>query len=396
MNRAKKILLFDTIIDGHHADYLTHLITYWVKNRLAGELVVVTQPAFRGRFEKVTAQEPGGQNVRFEPIPLAEVEAVHQASMLTRSFKEWNLVLKYIQVYKPAHVLLMYFDIFQLATWLGRSAPCPVSGIYFRPDFHYPRHPGLKAQLNGLRKKVTLQGALRQRGLANLFSLDHSAVDGLRQLNPRAQIWPLADPVESYDVSPVETEQLRAELGIEPGRQIFLLFGHLDERKGIEPLLEALKDLPTGQQKEVCLVLVGPVLPGFREKIEQKMAEIGKDLQIVRIFNEVKGRQIQVFFELSDYVLALYQRHVGMASVVVRAAVSRKPVLASDYGYLGQLVQTEQLGAVADTTSPAAIRTMFQRVLTTEIPYSKANLQKLADRNSDVSFAERIFNHLSP
>ncbi|MFD1144046.1 glycosyltransferase [Larkinella insperata] len=394
MNRAKKILLFDTIIDGHHADYLTHLIRYWVDKRLAGELIVVTQQAFQPCFQDLTDGQPGAGNVRFVPISPSDIEAVHGASMLTRSFKEWNLLLKYVQTYQPTHALLMYFDLFQLATWLGRSAPCPISGIYFRPDFHYKQNPGFKAQLNGFRKKVTLKGALRQATLANVFCLDHSAVEGLRQLSPAAKIWPLADPVESYTLTPAEVGALRTKLGIESGRQVFLLFGYLDERKGIEPLLEAVKELPADRQKAVCLVLAGPVQPAFQEKIERKLAEVGDLVQVVRVFREIKGREIQLFFELADYALALYQKHVGMASVVVRAAVSRKPVLASDYGYLGHLVQSEQLGAVADTTEPSAIRAMVERVLAGKIPYSAENLQKLADRNSDVYFAETIFNHL--
>ncbi|GAB3267244.1 hypothetical protein GCM10027347_35890 [Larkinella harenae] len=394
MNKAKKILLFDTIINGHHADYLTHLINYWIRHQLTGELIVVTQQSFQPCFDELVDQEEGADNVHFVPIPSADIQAVHGASMLSRSFKEWNLLLRYLDAHRPTHALLMYFDIFQLGAWLGRSAPCRVSGIYFRPDFHYKRNPGWKAQLNGLRKKVTLNGVLRQRSLANLFCLDHSAVEGLRTLSPRVNVWPLADPVESYAIKPDEIEQLRKQLRIEAGRRIFLLFGYLDDRKGIEPLLEALKELPAEQQKKVCLILAGPVQADFRAKIEQKIAEIGEGVQIIRFFEEIKGRQIQVFFELSDYVLALYQKHVGMASMVVRAAVSRKPVLASDYGYLGHLVQTEQLGVVADTTSPAAIRTLLQRVLTEKIPYSATNLQKLAERNSDVYFAETIFNHL--
>ncbi|KAA9353743.1 glycosyltransferase [Larkinella humicola] len=394
MNRAKKILLFDTIIDGHHADYLTHLIAYWVQNRPEGELIVVTQQSFGKQFEALLEAKPGIENIRFVPISEEDIETVHGASMATRSFKEWNLVLKYGQTHQPSHVLLMYFDLFMLATWLGRSAPFAVSGIYFRPDFHYKTRPGIKARLNGIRKKVTLNGVLNRKGLTNLFCLDHSAVEGLRALSPHVKIWPLADPVESHAITPAEVEHLRMKLQISPNRRILLLFGHLDDRKGIEPLLDALKLLKPAQQRALCLVLAGPIQPGFREKVERSMTEVGSDMQIVRVFDEIKGREIQVYFELSDYVLALYQNHIGMASVVVRAAVSGKPVLASDYGYLGHLVQTEQLGAVTDATSPDAIRALLERILTEAPPYSKTNLQKLADRNSNVYFAETIFNHL--
>ena len=93
-------------------------------------------------------------------------------------------------------------------------------------------------------------------------------------------------------------------------------------------------------------------------------------------------------------MLTLYQRHVGMASVIIRAAVSGKPLVSSDYGYVGHLVKNENLGAVTDSTSPTAICQVLEQVLVEGVSYSKANLQKLADQNSDVSFAKTIFNRL--
>ncbi|RZJ24532.1 MAG: hypothetical protein EOO48_14415, partial [Flavobacterium sp.] len=173
----KKILLFDSIIDGHHADYLTHLINYWVKNRPEGELIVVTQQSFQEHFDALILNRTNTENIRFVAIPEAEIETVQGASMVTRSFKEWNLALKYMRAHRPTHALLLYFDLFMLGICLGRSAPCSISGIYFRPDFHYKAQPGFKPWLNGIRKKITLFGVLNRSRLANVFCLDYSAVE---------------------------------------------------------------------------------------------------------------------------------------------------------------------------------------------------------------------------
>lgn len=401
----KRILLFDTIIDGHHADYLTHLVTYWLDHPSADELVVVAQAAFEPVFDRLCAAQRGPasrgparpdtrQTVRFVAIPPARIDAVHGASSLRRSFAEWNLCRYYIREYQPTHTLLMYFDLFQLAIGLGRRTSCMVSGIYFRPDFHYGTPSGLKARLNALRKKLTLLGMLRRGAVTNLFCLDHSAVAALRQISPGVNVLPLPDPVESYSIPAAEISELRRTLQIELGRRVFLLFGSLDERKGIEPLLDALDQLPPARQADVCLLLVGSIKPDFRQRIDARIADVSADVQIVRVFEEVKGQAIQAYFDLCDYALALYQRHVGMASVVVRAAVSGKPLLASDYGYLGQVVQTNQLGVVADSTSPDAIRHLLDRVLTEGVPHSVPNLNALAEANSDTAFAKTIFDHL--
>lgn len=395
MKTVKRIVLFDTIIDGHHADYLTHLITYWLDYQPADELLVVAQASFEPVFQGLVAQRPGAApTLRFVPLPQAEIDAVHGVSPVKRSFREWNLQLRYIRTYQPTHVLLMYFDIFQLGILLGRKAPCAISGIYFRPDFHYGRQPGLKARLNGWRKKLTLTAIFRRHVLTNLFCLDHSAVAALNRLSTGTSVIPLPDPVKTYALEPDETDELRRTLRIEPGRQVFLLFGYLDERKGIEPLLAALTTVDSTLHRRICLLLVGAIKPDYQQQIDARIAGISPAIQIIRVFEEVKGRRIQAYFEVSDYVLALYQRHVGMASVVIRAAVSGKPLLASDYGYLGRLVQTEQIGLVTDSTSPLAIAQLLQQVLRQGLPYSEVNLEKLADANSNESFARTIFEHL--
>lgn len=390
----RKILLFDTIIDGHHADYLCHLINYWLHTKPEGELIVVAQASFGPTFHQLLASNAPVDTIRFIPLSQQEIDDTHGGSLLGRPFREWNLHLKYSRQYQATHVLLMYFDIFQLGVWLGKKAPCAVSGIYFRPDFHYIRSAGLKARLNVFRKKTTLRGVLRKGTLVNLFCLDHSAVTLVREMNPSVNVVPLPDPVKPYTITSAERQTLRDQLQLDPNRQVFILFGHLDQRKGIEPFLEAINQLAPALQQKLCFLLVGAISPDYQAQIEQKISQTSPDLQIVGVFKEVKGKDIQAYFELADYVLTLYQRHVGMASVIIRAAVSGKPLVSSDYGYMGQLVQTEQLGAVTDSTSPTAICQLLEQILTNGLSYSETNLRQLAEQNSDVSFAKTIFDRL--
>lgn len=355
---------------------------------------MVAQASFDTTFRQLLEHFPSVTTVQFVPIPQQEIDDTHQGSVLGRSFREWNLHLKYSQRYQPTHVLLMYFDIFQLGLWLGPKAPCAVSGIYFRPDFHYAGSAGLKTRLNILRKKATLRGVLNRSTLTNLFCLDHSAVTLVREMNPQVKVIPLPDPVKTYTLAPSELEKLRNDLRIEPNRTVFLLFGRLEERKGIEPFLEAINQLNPARQRQICFLLAGAINSDYQAEIKEKIAKSNPNIQIISVFEEIKGRQIQAYFELSDYVLTLYKRHVGMASVIIRAAVSGKPLLSSDYGYMGHLVKSEQLGTVTDSTSPVAIRHLLERALDGGVSYSKVNLQKLAEQNSDVSFAKTIFKYL--
>lgn len=78
-------------------------------------------------------------------------------------------------------------------------------------------------------------------------------------------------------------------------------------------------------------------------------------LQIVVRDQYVNDTQIQHYFEMADVVLALYQRHVGSSGILIRAAAAGKPVLASDYGLMGEWVRQSKLGFTINSEQPSQI-----------------------------------------
>ena len=388
---VKKILLFDTIIDGHHPDYLTHLITYWIRTQPTGELIVVAPPSFDPTFQQLTAQNPLGATVRFDPIPQHDIDQTHRAKNLNRSLSEWNLALTYMAKHSPTHALLMYFDVLQYGVLFGRKAPCPVSGLYFRPDFHYPGLSGLKNQVRVLRKKAALRLVLNRKAVANLFCLDHSVVPLVQAINPRVRVLPLPDPVKQYGSTRAETNRLREVLQIKPGRTVFLIFGYLDDRKGIAPMLEALLLLNPALHQKFCFLLAGPMPEAYQREIALKMTAVPPGIQVISVFKEIRGALIDQYFSVADVVLTLYQQHIGMASILVRAAAAGKPVLSSNFGYMGYLVEKEQLGNTMDSASPVAICRALEQAVTTGVPHSAENLPVFASQHTHDAFAQTIF-----
>jgi glycosyltransferase involved in cell wall biosynthesis len=388
-----RILVFDTNLTGHHSDYLRCLIGYWCSCTLPGELLVVTPAGLEGTLAPDLV--PAAHGVRFVEIPEAELEQAHRASRLTRALAEWNLYLRYARQLQPTHALLMYLDLYQPGLWLGGTSPCPVSGIFFRPNFHYETTPSWLEKAVVWRKKWLLRKVLTNPMLSTLFCLDASAVPAVQALSPRAKVRPLSDPVHNYPLEAREVEAKRKELGIEPGRTVLLLFGYLDDRKGIEPVLEAIGRLSPQESTQLCLLLAGPLTTDYRQQVERLVAALPGQAQVIRYFQEIKGRDIQVFFALSDYVLTLYQRHIGMSSVVVRAAVAGKPLLSSDFGYMGALVRQEQLGTVVDSESVEAITEALRRALTGQVPYDPTALQRLANENTPEAFARQLLREVT-
>jgi glycosyltransferase involved in cell wall biosynthesis len=387
---SKNILLFDTDLRGHHADYISYLIDYQQRNP-EFQLTVVTNERLITVFKEKYSTH--ATKLTFIGISESEVTDLHQQHIFKRSYNEWQLFCRFAKKCQATQGLLMYFDVFQIGLLFGSPPPCPVSGIYFRPDFHY-KTSGWKSNLNALRKKWMLRQILAKPFLNTVFSLDKSAVEVIESISKKTTILPVSDPVEFFEVSVNKVDSLRKELGLNQNKKTFLLFGFLDDRKGIEKVISALNLLDLTYSTQVQLLLVGVIAADYQEKIKHLIRKLPDSIIVRTVFEEVKGAKIQQYFELSDYVLALYQQHIGMSQIVIRAAISRKPLISSDYGLMGKLVSEKALGITVDSTNPEKIAAAFTAVLKNRISVDEEAMTALANENSETTFAETIFGKL--
>jgi glycosyltransferase involved in cell wall biosynthesis len=387
-----RLLIFDTILDGHHSDYIAHLVEYWCCQQIPGELYVVTP---RGFSDSLTENCPATSRIVFMELTEQEIQQTRNSTRLSRSFTEWNLYVKYAREVQPDHSLIMYFDLFQVGVWLGKKSPCPISGIYFRPSFHYSSPNSWREKALVVRKRWLLRRVLTTPSLSALFCLDKSSVETIQEMTDQVRILPLSDPVRKYDLADKEVDLLKGSLGIQAGRKVFLVFGYLDERKGIEPVLDAIQMLTPAESSQLTLVLAGPITDSFRHTVDVHIASLNSHAQIICHFQELRGGAIQTLFEAADFVLTLYRRHIGMSSIVVRAALSEKPLISSDFGYLGSLVKAEELGAVVNSESPNSISKALRQALRDEVSFSRSAIKKLSEQNTSQLFAHQIMSELN-
>lgn len=422
-NRERKLMLFDLSIYGHHPSYIQHLIEYWCKQRLSGSLNIVVSPKFiQEHFDVVSiASKLNQANINFVAIALEEEAALKSRksgfSRTLRAFQEWNLFCKYASFLKATQCLFMYFDTCQLPIAFGRGAPCPFSGIYFKPTFHYGDFtnylPSLKDRLQHQREKFLLSLVLRNSQLQTLFCLDSFVVKHLDSFRTKVEAVYLPDPVKSQNEFEFQStfshratagdaltssKRLREKLGISADKQVFLLFGALDGRKGIYQLLEAILLLPPVLLQKFCLVFIGESNPVDKELIESQVATVcqSQPVQIVRHYEFVPEQDVTAYFQLADVVLAPYQRHVGMSGILLLAAAAQKPVLSSNYGLMGEIVQRYNLGLTVDSTVPSEIAKSLTRFLleSPEALCDRTKMKLLAEQNSTERFASVIFQYV--
>ncbi|MBE9178835.1 glycosyltransferase [Oculatella sp. LEGE 06141] len=406
-----RILLFDLSIRGHHPSYIKYLIRYWQTQQLPGHLDIVTSPLFLDEHADVVALADDSQSIQFTPITAAEEAALRDRSTgvnrLKRSFQEWSLFCQYSAALKASESLILYFDTFQPPISLGMRSPCPFSGIYFRPTFHYnsfgsspkptPQKPSLKAWVQQKRETTSLRRVLYHPQLQTLFCLDPFAVQQMDVAYPGSKAVYLPDPVEIHPPVLAEAERLKAELGIEPNRKVCLLFGALTHRKGVFQLLDAISMLPPVLCQQLCVVLVGE--SKLVTELNTRMATIAqhKPVQFIHQYEFVADAAIPNYFQMTDIVLAPYQQHVGMSGILLHAAAAQKPVLSSDYGLMGEVVRRYKLGLTVDSTRPEDIAKGLTQCLLKDSDTlgDRARMQAFADENQAERFASTVFQHLN-
>jgi len=380
-----RILLFDTITDGHHPDYLIHVIGFY-SGKKDVELYVSTGESFKSQFDARQKAEdnPWGDNVTFLPIPTDKLNSIHSKPIYLRSIIEWNLLVETAQSIHASQVLLMYFDYYQLGILIGKKAPCPVSAIYFRPNFAdndngiYP-----------LIKKWMLSKVLNSGQIQNLFCLVHALVPYMKGQKTQTQIIPICDPIKQFEISKSETAEFKNNYKVPTDKKVFLNFGYLDDRKGMEVFIDACATLPKEALAKICLLLAGP-LPEYYEKIiEAKLAQV-PELEVIRCYGYLPAREVQICFEISDVVLILYQDFLNMSSVLIRAAMANKPNFATRTGMIGALVSKNNLGITVDATSINEVASELTKIIQNGISYSEDQLKRVAEENSLYSFLSTI------
>lgn len=386
---------------GHHPQHLESLRAHWARIRPDGELHVVVGDGYRAQHPELLAAIESTPRARHHLAPAPEMGRTSRGELFRSDRQHGRVVSEWAAKLGADHVLLMYFDHVQMSLAFDLRFPRPldISGIYFRPTFHYA---GLgvehtpKERLSGARKRLVLRLALRNPHLRYVFSLDHLAVASFPRTGRRVEAVPLPEPLEDDPATPVAGPSLADQ--VEPGRMRLLLFGSLDERKGVGPVLEALGRLAPEEQRRVALVLAGPVSGATRHVLLERIHAFAgtSGVQVVLEDRYLDEDEIQPLVGSSDLVLLTYVRHVGSSGVLVRAARAGVPVLSTDYGLLGVQVRSNRLGATVDTSSPQAIGRAVERWLAdpATIPFDRAAASAFAAANTAEAFAETILSRL--
>ncbi len=394
MISSKNILLFEPDSSGHHPGYLYHLIIYFLENDYFFNVVVLVAPDFFEKHPQIIQKtlSPRVKWFKFSDSEFNDWQKIKSRSVTKRSFFEWELIRKYVIETQSDYAFLMYIDYLQVALLTQKALPCPVSGILFRPTLvNYPAH-SLKEMINSWRKNLTLKYFVQHKALDSLFNLDSFATDYIHQNWQTDKVKFLPDPVQVYPSSK-SVNELKNELKIEPNRKVFLIFGFLDSRKGISEVMEAISYISREKSSIGTLLIVGPWEESERKKFDLSIDKLMQSsaFQIVIKDKFIQDEDIQSYFEVSDYILALYAKHIGMSAIMVRAAAAQKPFLTHNFGLMGKVVAENQLGMIVENDLAKKMEMLLSENM--EIG-NKEKMKEFAELNSAENYGKVILDVL--
>lgn len=348
MIRPSRILLFDASADGHHAEYVHHVMRGLAARGRASDATLAVPEAMLAAHPDLAAM--GGC-----PAPLPSVQTSGSPWAVARA--QWRLLETVVDAHRPDRVLLMYGDALVPALARRRhlvGAPS-LWLIHFRPPVTQP----------GTRAREYIRDAVKRHQLGRMFRRPDVRV--AYTLDPRmavgvgaATIVTLPDPVPSPLLSSAERDEARAAgraaLGVAPGRHLMVLFGSLELRKGLSQTLDALRRIPQGHAERLSIAFVGPVHESSQRAFAEALAATQTRAQVIVRDEFVRGdHAIESLLVSADTVLLPYQRHVGSSAVLIRAAGLGQPTITQDVGLVGAWTRDHRLGRAVDTTDPEAL-----------------------------------------
>lgn len=204
------------------------------------------------------------------------------------------------------------------------------------------------------------------------------------------------DPVEAIpDVGKIEA---RRRLGIEESGRLISCVGRLDERKGVDILIRAF--LAARLSSNDRLLLVGTHMPEVTSILQGEAAELVRAGRIISRDGYVSDEQLVLSVAASDLVGVTYRRHLGSASIVIRAAAQGRPILSSDLGWPGQTCRRFALGTACQVRDLEAVTRALRDALESSAdfaphPAAKRFVQFHSVENAQAFWAQRLRQRLN-
>jgi len=351
-----KVLIYEPSHTGHHLAYVRLLVQGF--SDLGVELrVVLDAEAPASREYQVQLADLGVDYLVDPSVP------VPQGSSLRRVWGYVDSLRTTILRHKPDHLLIPYADGISQVIGLHPFPQSVIGGVetealMMRGSFAYESRTGAERA----KSRVTLW-ALKRTPWRKMYWIDPVPFHLLKEIAPalsrRIQLMP--DPVDAPPA--ISQTDARRRLSLPLDGRFIMATGRLDERKGTDLLIRAFAQATLAKTDR--LLLVGELSTGVRKVVAEleATAHLRAKERLIIWDRYVERDEMLLAFNASDLVCAPYPRHIGSASIVIRAAAAHRPVLGSQFGWMAEMIPRFGLGWICDPTNVGQLAKAISRTM---------------------------------
>lgn len=345
----KKILFVDYRMDGHHFTYIKHLT-----DNISGA-------------EAILPNEVEGLNCG---IHVVKYEEENKRSFI-KYLKWMKEIKKVVSDVKPDTIVFLYGDLFYRYFGFGLGFAKKTNSIII---IHSVRH--------GFLNKLSLRCIAAKMNTVVVHSkylktyAEEIGVNNVKHIE-----YPCFNRVT------VEKDEAKAYFGIPFGYKVIGCIGGTRNNKGLDILLEALKNV----QVKVLLLVAGVEQDFGEEFIKNALPEGVKSKIVLRYLSD---EEFALAILASDYIVLPYRKSFNGASGPMGEGVYRgKCIIGPDYGNLGATIKGYHLGYVFTAEDPKALCETLNTALTREFVIDDVykKYQKSLDVDDFVNSYKQIY-----
>jgi len=341
----RRILIYDSAIDGHHMEYLHHI--FMATDGVDAKFVFAIPERFLALKDKMAW--PERQNVQLDLIPESELTKTIGGYIKER----WNkarLAAKYIRKHKVDEVF--YVELVVQFPFLPLFAPkgVKVSGILYRLlPYEWKR----LSLITKIKDTIEVNVIGRSKLVKTPMCLnDNSCACYFNKLFKTSKYIPIVDPIKPLNYQP---KSIRKDLGAGTNDKVILHFGGMTIRKGTLTLLEGACRMSESQLKNKIFVFAGKVSKDIKSQFDSYIVRLQQKCRVVKYEGFCAYELLADLCFSCDCIVVPYKNTSYSSGVIGDAAQYQKTVVGPGDGLLGKLIRRNRLGVTMKENNPTTL-----------------------------------------
>ena len=189
-----------------------------------------------------------------------------------------------------------------------------------------------------------------------------------------------------FNTSKIVTEEAKKYWGIEQNRKVLGCLGSTDHYKGLDILLDALKDTKIS----ITVLIAGAQRYFTEEYIRRKSKEYDDNIRIVYHLDYLTEEEFNCALNASDYIVLPYRKEFQGASGPLAEGVSLgKCIIGTDFGTIGNTIIENHLGYTFEAENTKALSDVINSALLNT--FSQDDLYLSYQKSLDVKYFKKKY-----